>query len=405
VSAAQQVFDSLYSEALRRSNPVPGVGDAPPEFPFTFGLPDPGSFPARELVRVSREVFGARSEEALQYGNYQGELALRDVAAERLRRLEGVEVTADDLLITNGSSQALGLVCQALVDPGDTILVEGPTFLGAVRTFEVFGPRVVEVPLDDHGLRVDALERTLQDLKRQDVRPKFLYTLPNFHNPAGVTLSLERRRKLLRLAERYGLPILEDDAYGELRFEGRGIPSLLSLDTSGLVVRTGTFSKILAAGLRLGWICGTHSVVKRLVALKVDGGTNPVAAHLAATFANQGLLDRHIRRLRRVYRERRDAMVESLEEHCAEYATWTRPQGGFFVWVELKPGVDSDRALEESSKRGVGYLRGPACYSSGRGANQLRLAFSYLGVEQIREGIARLGEALAAAQRVAVTAR
>ncbi len=397
-------LDSLYSQAAARVQLIPQMGGVQPEFPFTFGLPDEASFPSKAMLKVSRSVFTDDIGKALQYGSYQGAPELRQVVAERLRRLEGVEIGLESVMITNGSSQAIGLVAQALVDPGDTILVEGPTFLGAVRTFELFGPRVVEVPLDDRGLRIDALTRILEDLRREGVQPKFIYTLPNFHNPAGVTLTLDRRRALLKLAERFGVPVLEDDAYGELRFEGRSLPSLLSLDSTGLVIRTGTFSKILGAGLRLGFIAGREDVVKRMVALKVDGGTNPVASHLAVQFARQGLLDKHIRKLRTVYRARRDAMLEALEQHCAPYATWTRPQGGFFVWLDFKPGVDPARVFEEAQARGVAYLRGPACYSSGRGANHARLAFSYLTAEQIREGIARLGQALAAAQRVPVAA-
>ncbi len=397
-------FEALLSETLRQAAPVAVMGGPQPEYPFTYGLPDPASFPSRALLRVARTVLLEQGREALQYGNYQGDPALRSLVADRLRWLDGVEVGPEQILITNGSSQAIALVAQALVNRGDTILVEAPTFLGAVRTFELFGPRVVEIPLDDHGMRIDVLERTLTDLRRGGIQPKLLYTLPTFQNPAGVTLTLDRRRALVQLAERFNVPVLEDDPYGELRFEGRALPSLLKLDRSGLVIRCGSFSKILGAGLRLGWLTAPESLLRRLVQLKVDGGTNPFASHFAVAFARRGLLERHVRLLRRVYRARRDAMLESLEAHCSEHATWTRPQGGFFIWVQLKPEIDPARAREEALARGVAYLPGPACYSSGRGANQLRLAFSYLPEDQIRAGIARLGEALAAARRAPVAA-
>jgi DNA-binding transcriptional MocR family regulator len=353
-------------------------------------------------------VLGEQIGQSLQYGNFQGVPELREVVAKRLRRLEGVDVSPEQLLITAGSSQGIGVVAQALLDAGDTMIVEGPTFLGAVRTFELYGPRVVEIPLDERGMRTDLLERSLRDLAREGVRPKLIYTLPNFQNPAGVTMSLERRRKLLALAERYEVPILEDDAYGELRFEGRAQPSLLALDRRGLVIRCSTFSKILGAGLRLAWLAGQESLMKRLINIKIDGGTSPLASHFAIAFEREGMLDAHVRKLRKVYRERRDAMQEALQAHCARHATWITPQGGFFFWLTLKPEVDPKLALQEAQARGVSYLPGTACYSSGTGGDQLRLAFSFLPPDQIREGIARLGEALEAAmeagQRVPVAA-
>ena len=390
-------FEPYLSDAMLRANAIAGQGGPPPAYPLAFGLPDPASFPSRALQRVARRVLGEQVGQSLQYGNFQGVPELREVVVERLRRLEGVALSPEQVLITSGSSQGIGVVAQALLNPGDTIVVEGPTFLWAVRTFELYGPRVVEIPLDDRGMRTDMLAHELRTLARQGIRPKLIYVLPNFQNPAGVTMSLDRRRRLLSLAEQHEVPILEDDAYGELRFEGRSQPSLLALDRRGLVLRCSTFSKILGAGLRLGWIAGQQDMVKRLINIKVDGGTSPLASHFAIEFAREGLLDKHVRKLRAVYRERRDAMQEALQAHCSRHATWITPQGGFFFWLTLKPDVDPDLAVQEARARGVSYLPGGACYSSERGQDQLRLAFSFLPPDQIREGIARLGEALEAA--------
>ena len=392
-------YDDLYSSAgrigLSHGALTPPASQSPDLISFAIGQPDPDSFPTAQLEEVTRAVLARHSASALQYGPFQGEPRFRRFMADRLNEQEGLSLDPDQLAITNGSSQGIALITDLLVDPGDTVLLEGPTFLGAVRTFRLAQARLEELPLDDHGLVVDELERRLEQLSAEGVRPKFLYTLPTFHNPAGVTMPLERRLSLLEVARRFGLLIVEDDAYGELRYDGNDVPSLLSLDRDGLVVRFGTFSKILAAGLRLGWAAGPPEITRGFGALKTDSGTSPYGSYLATEFAIQGKLEPHIRALRGIYRERRDAMLAALEKYCAPYARWTRPEGGFFLWLELNPDVEPDRLLDAAREQAVAYLPGKPCFASGRGDHFVRLSFSAVTPARIDQGIERLGRAMA----------
>ena len=368
---------------------------------FAGGLPDPGSFPLQDLRAATERVLAAQSGTALQYGPPQGTPKLRQVVADRLNEAEGLSLDPDQIGITSGSLQGITLLAQLLVDPGDTVLIEAPTFLGTVRMFNLFRPRYEELPLDEHGLVVEELERKLVELREAGVHPKFLYCLPTFQNPTGVTMPLDRRIELLRVAREHSLLVIEDDPYGELRYDGAEVPSLLSLDRDGLVIRLGTFSKILAAGLRLGWAAGPKELVQGMASVKLDSGTNPYAAHLAAEWAAAGKVDGHVAQLRAIYKARRDAMLGALEEHCAGLCTWTRPDGGFFIWVHLEPEVDPARLRELAHENGVLYLPGTACFASTRGEDYLRLAFSLQEPERIRAGIARLGAAMRASVRVA----
>jgi 2-aminoadipate transaminase len=395
-------YAPLYSRMAQVGLAQGGVAAPPPAddlISFSYGLPDPGSFPSDELQHVTRSVLDHQSATALQYGPPQGEPRLRRYLAERLNEKEGLSLTPEQVAVTSGSLQAIGILAQLLVDPGDTILLEGPTFLGAARVFRLHQPRLEELPLDDDGLVVGELERRLDRLASEGVRPKLLYTMPTFHNPGGVTMPLERRLELLRIAEKHSLLVLEDDAYGDLRFEGSDLPSLLALDRQGLVIRFGTFSKILAAGLRLGWAAGPAEIVQAMPVVKADGGTSPYGAHLAAEWAVGGMLEPHVQKLRAIYRQRRDAMLTALERYCASSCGWTRPQGGFFVWVELAEEVDPLILRQTAHDNGVTYLPGTQCFASGGGERFLRLSFSFLTPEKIEQGIERLGRAMEAASR------
>jgi 2-aminoadipate transaminase len=403
-------YTALYSTTAQVGLVQGGASAQPPigdGTSFAFGLPDPGSFPSDELQAVTQTVLAHHSTTALQYGNTQGEPRLRDYLAERLNEREGLSLSRDQIAITSGSLQAIALLTELLVDPGDVVLLEGPTFLGAARIFRLHGARFEELPIDDGGLVIPELVRCLERLDAEGLRPKFLYTMPTFHNPAGVTMPLDRRLALLEAARKWSLLVIEDDAYGDLRFEGSELPSLLALDQAqprvgeedGVVVRLGTFSKILAAGLRLGWAAGPAAVVQSLAVVKTDGGTSPYAAHLAAEWAMTGKLEPHVRRLRRIYGERRDAMLSALERYCAPYCRWTKPDGGFFVWVELDHGVDPDLLWQAADEVGVVYLPGNRCFASCQGDRFLRLAFSLQTPTKIQDGIKRLGQAMECATR------
>jgi 2-aminoadipate transaminase len=383
--------------ALWREDPRPwwsAGDDGPPPIYLVGGMPDPGSLPRADLVEAARTVLlGPAGAEALNYGPVGGYPGLVAIVQRLLARRHGVEAGPENILITAGASQAIALVCQAVVEPGDVVIVEGPTFAGSLRTIQAFGPEIVTVPVDEEGLVTAALAETLARLARAGRRVKLLYTIPTFQNPTGATLSLARRQELLDLAARYQVLILEDDAYYELRFEGEPLPPLYALDRSGLVVRVNTLSKILAAGVRLGWITAAPPLLRAFRLLKLDGGTSPFASHIAAAYLERHL-ETHLEDLIAVYRQKRDALLGALATEVGDRATWSRPAGGFFVWLRLPPSVDGQTLLRLARAEGVAYLPGPLCFPDGRGWEFVRFAFSYETPERLVEGVRRFGRAL-----------
>jgi DNA-binding transcriptional MocR family regulator len=393
----------LARRAARQAPVLFRAGAASPEgvIPLTYGFPDPGSFPIEALVETAARVLRGAGREALQYGPIAGPEPILDLLVTKLHG-EGIPAERGNLLVTSGGSQGIDLVTHLLVDPGDPIVVEAPTFIGALQTFRNAEAEVYEAPLDRDGLDTDALAQVLETLASCRKRPKFVYTIPTFHNPAGVTLSLRRRRALVELAHRYATVLLEDDAYSELRLEGEALPSLYSLDPEGAVIQVRTFSKILAAGLRLGYLVAPRALLPRLLPLKVDVGTSPFATHLAAAFAGDqpGSLERlqaHIATLRAVYRERRDAMLAALAACAPPELEWTHPQGGFFTWLTLPEGLDAGALLPRATEAGVTYIPGASYFARGAGARHLRLAFSFLPPAQLVEGVQRLCRVIRAA--------
>src|SRR5437868_301689 len=309
------------------------------------GLPAPEVFPIRRFEEACQKVLSTKGPIALQYGATEGYEPLREMIAENMSRY-GIMAKPENVLITSGSQQALDLIGKLLINRGDRVLVEAPTYLGALQAFNVYGAEYVTVPIDKDGLQTDRLEDALRSWL------KFMYILPNFQNPAGVTLSLERRREIVLLADRYGIPIIEDDPYGQLRYEGEHLPPLVVLDRGNLrrdngyslgnVIYLSTFSKLLAPGLRLGWIVAPPDVIAKLVQIKqgADLHTSTFTQLVAYEVAKDGFLDEHVKQIRKVYRERRDVMLDSLERYFPSEATWTRPDGGLFLWVTLPEGMN-----------------------------------------------------------------
>jgi 2-aminoadipate transaminase len=296
-------------------------------------------------------------------------------------------------LITSGSQQALDLLGKVFISPGDTVLVEAPTYLGALQAWNAYEPRFITIPLDDNGMQVELLDDILA---REPV--KFIYVLPNFHNPAGTTLPLERRVKLAEIAAKHKVFVVEDDPYGELRFEGEDIPPIISLHKEN-VIYLGTFSKTLAPGIRIGWIIAPEVVMDKLVQAKQgsDLHTGTYVQMLAYDIASRGILKRHVQKIRQVYRERRDVMLEALEEHFPEQASWTRPEGGLFLWARCPEEVDTASLMEKALEEKVAFVPGFAFYPDGeRGRNAMRLNFSCTAPDKIHEGIRRLGRVLKA---------
>jgi 2-aminoadipate transaminase len=387
----------LLSQRARQVVSAPllqGMDDASRRISFIFGFPDAASLPAGEVADATSRALAERGRTALQYGDNAGYSGFIDVLLEKLARDQGIHAGRENILITAGGSQAMGLLLDGLVDWGDPILSEMPTWLGAVKAFRHVGADVISIPIDDEGADIAVIERELSILRARSRTPKFIYAISNFQNPTGVTMTERRRRQLIEVARDAGTLLIEDDAYFDLRYDGERLPSIYSLDDSGTVVYMGTLSKTMGPGMRLGWLVGPPALIRRLASLKVDGGTNIFGAHVAAEWLPEHLLS-HVDRLQGVYRRRRDIMLEALDRHMPPGTTWTRPDGGFFVWVTLPPGIDTKRMLTQVQERGVDYLPGSECFFDGSGVNQLRLSFSFAEDDRIEPGIRVIGEVAA----------
>ncbi|HKW25741.1 MAG TPA: PLP-dependent aminotransferase family protein [Terriglobales bacterium] len=367
---------------------------------FAGGLPAPDVFPVERFETACHRVLVSQGPMAMQYSASEGYTPLREYLAQKMAKY-GIIAGPENVLITSGSQQALDLIGKLLINPGDRILVEAPTYLGALQAFNVYGAEYVSVPVDHDGLRTGELEEALRS------GPKFMYVLPNFQNPGGVTLCEPRRHELVLLADKYGIPIIEDDPYGQLRFEGEHLPPLLVLDRDNLrrddgklgnVIYLSTFSKTLAPGIRLGWIVAPPDVISKLVQFKqgTDLHTSTFDQMVAYEVVHDGFLDEHVKNIRAVYRERRDVMLAALTEYFPPEVTWTHPQGGLFLWVTLPEGLDMEHLFQAALRENVAFVPGDCFYPGGdEGRRHMRLNFSHSNPQQIREGIRRLGLAVA----------
>lgn len=355
------------------------------------GSPDISSLPLDEVAECAKRVVTENGLKSLQYGGSDGRIETRTMVADMLAE-DDIHVDPDEIIITGGSQQALDFMGRVFINPGDKIIVEGPSYLGALQAFSAYQPDVEVVPMDGEGMRMDALEETLKRLGTRGA--KFIYTIPNFQNPAGVTMTLERRKRLLELAREYHIQVIEDDPYGRLRFEGEHIPPLKSMDPN--VIYLGTTSKIFAPGLRLAWCVAPKPVIAK-INLCEQG------ASLCCSAFNQILAEQYFGRTdwkgtleksKAIYRSRRDAMISALEEFFPPEATWTHPQGGLFVYVTLPPYFDTEQMMSAALENGVAYVPGSNCFPNGEGKSSMRLAFSYEPEEKIREGVRRLSEVI-----------
>ena len=367
---------------------------------FAGGLPAPDVFPVERFETACHRVLEAKGAMALQYSASEGYTPLREYLAQKMAKY-GIIAGPDNVLITSGSQQALDLIGKLLINSGDRILLEAPTYLGALQAFNVYGAEYVSVPVDHDGLRTGELEEALRS------GPKFMYVLPNFQNPGGVTLCEPRRHELVLLADKYGIPVIEDDPYGQLRFEGEHLPPLLVLDRDNLrrddgklgnVIYLSTFSKTLAPGIRLGWMVAPPDVISKLVQLKqgADLHTSTFDQMVAYEVVHDGFLDEHVKKIRAVYRERRDVMLAALTEYFPPEVSWTHPQGGLFLWVTLPEGLEMEHLFQAALRENVAFVPGDCFYATGdEGRRHMRLNFSHSNPQQIREGIRRLGLAVA----------
>ena len=356
---------------------------------FAGGLPAPELFPIRAFEDACAHVLKSDGQRALQYSLTEGFGPLKEALAERMGKY-GVTAGPDNILLTNGSQQALDLIGRVFIGAGDVIVTGKPTYLGALQAWRVYRPKIIGVPVDDEGMQMDALEAVLKT-----ENPKFIYILPNFHNPKGVTLTLERRKKLVELAAKYGTPIVEDDPYGELRFEGEDLPPIVVLHKQN-VIYLSTFSKILAPGIRLGWVVAPEAIIGKLVLAKqgIDLHTSTLIQMITHDIVKRGILKAHAKEIRRVYGERRHLMTTSMEEHFPKGVTWTKPEGGLFMWVQTPENINTMELLETAVANNVAYVPGTVFYPDETGHNTLRLNFSNAMPDRIVEGIKRLGRVL-----------
>ena len=357
------------------------------------GLPDTSSFPPDSFLEEMTRIAGESLPQALQYGPTEGTELTREQIAQVMAE-EGMAVDPTDITVTTGGQQAIDLITKALIDPGDILICDAPTYPGAIPTFSSYEADVIQIECDGDGMRVDLLEETVESLIAGGRRPKFIYSVPTFQNPGGVTLAGDRRRKLVEIANRHEILIVEDNPYGLLRFEGEPLPTLYSLDGGSFVVYIGTFSKILSAGLRIGWIVSPPPIREKVVLGKQasDLCTSSLTQDFAAHFFASGEWRGYVQALTGLYRSRRDAMIGAISEYFPHGATWNRPEGGLFVWATLPDMLDSDDLLAKALQAGVAFVPGSAAYVDGRGGSSMRLNFSGVPEETIVEGIRRIGK-------------
>src|SRR5687767_3168174 len=395
-----QPLESLLSTRARYAVPLTTPrASMHPLYEFGGGFPDPASFPYDGMVDATARMMKAEGAAAMTYGDPQGYPGLRELVCQKYELFESMKTDPENIVVANGSGQALSLAFSAFVDPGDPIIAEAPTFSGSLNTIRRHGPRILDVPVDAEGIVTDAVRERLQTLRREGRQCKLIYTIVNFQNPAGPSQSLRRRHELLELAHEFDTLILEDDAYGELRFEGQTLPPLYALDRGGRVIRAGTVSKILGAGVRLGWLCAPREMIPALQGFLFGGGVNPFMSRVATYYLREHMA-KHVQLLIGVYRDKRDAMLRGLDETLAgTSARVSRPEGGFFVWIKLPPGTDSRRLAELAMQSRVQYTPGPPFFPNGGGEEFIRLAFSYEPPDKCYEGARLIGRAIVGAVR------
>ncbi len=362
---------------------------------FGGGLPNPEAFPLEDLKLVFEELLHEDNTPALQYGPTPGDPLLKKALATMLAS-RGIAANADNMIITHGAQQALELFGRVFLDPGDIAMVTQPTYLGIFTAISVYEPEYHGVATDKEGIIPDVLEENLHALAMDGLRPKFLYVVPTFHNPTGITMSLRRRRAVVDLAAEYEIPIIEDDPYYDVRFEGESIPPIASLDKEGWVIYLGSFSKVLAPGFRIGYAHGPADLIAKMSLAKqgADLFTNGWGQRVAERYLSLGLMKRHLPKIRKLYRHKRDIMLEALDETWPDRTEWTRPQGGLFLWTTVDPAIDTKALLPRAAQKGVIYVAGHGFYAGNPEVNHMRLNFSFPSDENIRKGITILGEVL-----------
>jgi len=390
-------IDRLYSDRagkMRKSEirELLKVAQDPEVISFAGGLPSPNSFPVQDLQGVVKSVLENHGKIALQYGTTQGLAELREALAERACK-DGMDVTAENVMITSGSQQALDTVGKLFLNPGDTALVGLPTYLGGINAYRSYEANLTGVPLDKDGMIMDALEEKILGLQKDDITPKFIYVVPTFQNPAGVVMPEARRKKLVDIANEYDLVIVEDDPYGKLRFDIDHIKPIKSFDDEGRVIYMSTFSKILSPGFRLAWTIASDELLRKMIICKqaLDLCTSTFTQFIVNDFMRSGSLDLHIMKICEMYKPKRDVMIHAMENYFPDGCICNKPKGGMFAWATLPEGIDTEIMFLDALKEKVAYVHGKAFSVDGSGGRSMRLNFSYANSEKIEEGMKRLG--------------
>ena len=359
---------------------------------FAGGLPASELFPVEEMKKVSVKVLDENGEEALQYSGSQGYLPLRNHIAKRMNEKGKTNVKAEDILVTSGSQQALDFAGNVFLDEGDIVLCESPSYLGALNAFKGYKPRIMEVPTDKEGMITEGLEKIL----KENDRVKFIYVIPEFQNPTGVTWSLDRRKKFMEVVNKYEIPVIEDNPYGELRYEGEFLPALKSFDTKGLVIYLGTFSKIFCPGYRLGWTCASKDILQKFITCKENSDlqTSTIGQRELSKYIDDYDLDEHVEKIKSTYKKRRDLMLDCMEKEFPEGVSFTHPHGGLFTWVKLPEKLNAQDLMKKCVENKVAYVPGGFFFPEGNKENYFRLNYSSSKEEKILEGIKRLGDVL-----------
>ncbi len=363
---------------------------------FAGGLPNPGAFPTEHMADIALKVIKEKANAAFQYGPTDGLPELKTEIIKYLAEEEGITVKSENILVITASQQGLDLCGRAFIDPSDPIIVELPSYIGGLQAFSSNGARMIGVHADDHGIIVEELEKKLEMLRNEEEHYKFIYMVPDFQNPSGVTLSEERRKRIVQLSKEYDVLLLEDSPYRQIRFEGKAPPMLYKLDTEGNVISLFTFSKTLVPGFRLGFVIANEAIIRKFTVLKqsMDLCTSPLNQLMAAEFMRQGLFRDHLPKIVDMYRKKKDVMLSALERYmpAGEGISWTKPEGGLFLWLKFPEYLNADTMFHEAVKENVAYVIGSAFHCDGSGQNTARLNFSYSSEEQIEEGIKRLAK-------------
>jgi 2-aminoadipate transaminase len=360
---------------------------------FAGGLPAPETFPLKDIENICIQILHEKGALALQYGPTEGEYVFREQIANWMAR-EKPTIKPENILVTSGSQQGLDILGRVFLDPSDIAIVEIPSYIGAIQAFTAYRAKLVGIPQDDEGMRIDLLEKTLDKFAGKKKKPKFIYVVPDFQNPSGVTMSLGRRRKLLQLAYKHEIPVVEDSPYRDLRFTGQSVPPIYALDKENQVIMLGTFSKLLCPGLRLGWLMAPTEWMDRMVVAKqaMDLNSPSFTQLIAAEYIKRGLLKEQIKGICLLYKKKRQLMLDALQKYMPKGVTWTKPEGGLFLWVRLPKKMSANDLFLKAIDNKVAYVIGSAFHCNGKGQNTMRLNFSYASDAQIDEGIKRLAK-------------